>query len=259
MKNLLALLFLTILVGKTNAGVIIIEGKYQNKNLFVQNYFGNSGVGFCAQEIKVNGKITTDETNSSAFEIDLSALQLKFGEEVVVEISHKEGCLPKVLNADDLKPKPTFDVLVMNISETGLLKWTTKNESGALPYVVETFKWNKWIPVGEVSGAGSPDNHDYAFQVKMHSGENKFRVKQKGNASLSRYSKEISVSSSTQKPSFAVLKNKSIDFSDETAYEVYDSYGVVVKKGFGKNIGIDNLKKCVYYLCYDNLVTEFSK
>ncbi|MBK7819168.1 MAG: hypothetical protein IPJ60_17755 [Sphingobacteriaceae bacterium] len=155
MKNLLALLFLTVLVGKTNAGVIIIEGKYQNKNLFVQNYFGNSGVGFCAQEIKVNGKITTDETNSSAFEIDLSALQLKFGEQVTVEISHKEGCLPKVLNADDLLPKPTFDVLVMNISETGLLKWTTKNESGALPYIIETFKWNKWIPVGEVGGAGT--------------------------------------------------------------------------------------------------------
>jgi hypothetical protein len=147
----------------------------------------------------------------------------------------------------------------MYISETGLLKWSTKNESGALPYVIETFKWNKWIPVGEVNGLGSPDNHDYAFQVIMHSGENKFRVKQKGSAGMPRYSKEISVNSSTQKPSFAVSKNKSIDFSNETAYEVYDSYGVVVKKGFGKNIGIDNLKKGTYYLCYDNLVTEFSK
>ena len=115
MKNLIALFLLTCLVAKTNAGVIIVQGKYQNKNLFVQNYFGNSGIGFCAQEIKVNGKITTDETNSSAFEIDLSALKLKFGDEIVVEIVHKDGCLPKVLNADDLKPKPTFDVLVMNI------------------------------------------------------------------------------------------------------------------------------------------------
>jgi hypothetical protein len=259
MKNLIALLFLTVFVGKTDAGVIIIEGKYQNKNLFVQNYFGNSGVGFCAQEIKVNGKITTDETNSSAFEIDLAALQLKFGEKVTVEIIHKEGCLPKVLNADDLKPKPSFDVLVMNISETGLLKWTSKNESGALPYVIETFKWNKWIPVGEVAGIGTPENHEYSFQVIMHSGENKFRVKQKGNAGIPRYSKEISVNSNAQKPSFAVAKNKSIDFSNETAYEVYDAYGIVVKKGFGKNVGIDNLKKGTYYLCYDNLVTEFSK
>jgi len=259
MKNLIALFLLTCLVTKTNAGVIIVQGKYQNKNLFVQNYFGNSGIGFCAQEIKVNGKITTDETNSSAFEIDLSALKLKFGDEITVEIVHKDGCLPKVLNADDLKPKPTFDILVMNISETGLLKWTTKNESGALPYIIETFKWNKWVPVGEVNGSGSSDNHDYAFQVVMHSGENKFRVKQKGNSGIPRYSKEISVNSSTQKPSFAVAKNKSIDFSNETAYEVYDSYGVVVKKGYGKNVGIDNLKKGVYYLCYDNLVTEFSK
>ncbi len=26
-----------------------------------------------------------------------------------------------------------------------------------------------------------------------------------------------------------------------------------------KNVGIDNLKKGVYYLCFDNQVTEFSK
>ncbi len=259
MKKIIALLFLSVFIGSATAGVIVIEGKYQNKNVFVQNYFGNSGVGFCAQEIKVNGKITTDETNSSAFEIDLSILQLKFGEPVVIEIFHKDGCMPKVLNADDLKPKPTFDVLVMNISETGLLKWTTKNESGELPLVIETFKWNKWIPVGEVNGKETPGNNEYAFQVLMHSGENKYRIKQKGTSGISRYSKEITVNSSTQKPSFAVSKNKSIDFSAETAYEVYDAYGIVVKKGYGKNVGIDNLKKGVYYLCYDNLVTEFSK
>lgn len=259
MKKLTALFILTFLVGVSNAGVIIIEGKYQNKNLFVQNFFGNSGVGFCAQEIKVNGKITTDETNSSAFEIDLAALQLKFGDKVTIEIVHKDGCLPKVLNADDLKPKPTFDILAITVSENGLLKWTSKNESGSLPYVIETFKWNKWIPIGEVNGIGSPENHDYAFQVIMHSGVNKFRVKQKGSDDLPRYSKDVTVNSSSQKPSFAVSKNKSIDFSNETAYEVYDAYGVVVKKGFGKNVGIDNLKKGTYYLCYDNHVTEFSK
>lgn len=259
MTNLLTVFFLIAFVLKTNAGVIIVEGKYQNRNLFVQNYFGNSGVGFCAKEVKVNGKITSDETNSSAFEIDLAALQLKFGDKVTVEIIHSDGCLPKILNADDLKPKPSFEILAMNISETGLLNWTAKNESGSLPYIVETFKWNKWIPVGEVNGIGTPENHDYAFQVVMHSGENKFRVKQKGNNCLPRYSQEISLKSSTQKPSFALSKNKSIDFSTETAYEVYDAYGIIVKKGFGKNLGIDNLKKGNYYLCFDNLVTEFSR
>lgn len=259
MKKIICTLLVMFSVAEISAATIIIEGKYQNRNLFVQNFIGNNGVGFCAQEVKVNGQITTDETNSSAFEIDLASHKLKFGDPVVIEIVHKDGCTPKVLNVDDLKPKPTFEMQVMNINEDGLFKWSTKSETGSLPFVIETFKWNKWIPVGEVSGKGTPDLNEYAFKLVLHSGENKFRVKQKGAAGAVRYSKEITVSSKVSKPSFAVSKNKAIDFTSETAYEVYDAYGMVVKKGFGKNINTENLKKGQYYLCYDNQVAEFNR
>jgi len=260
MKKLLTLAICLVISKNINAATLVVEGKYQNKNVYVQNAFGSNGVGFCAQEIRVNGKITTDETSSSAFEIDLASLQLKYGENVTIEIIHKDGCTPKVLNMEDLKPKPTFEVLTMNISPTGLLKWSTKNESGALPYIIEQFKWNKWIPVGEVAGIGTPGNQDYTFQVTMHSGENKYRFKQKGLNSIAKYSPDVSVKSIVDKPSFAIPKsNNGIDFSAETSFEVFDAYGVVVKKGFGKSVKIDNLGKGQYYLCYDNIVTEFKK
>lgn len=242
------------------AATLVIEGKYQNKNVYVHNGFGVGGVGFCTKEIKVNGNITTDEINSSAFEIDLKALHLKYGDNVTIEIVHNEGCTPKVLNMEDLKPKPTFEVIMMSITPAGLLKWSSKNEMGALPFIIEQFKWNKWVPVGEVDGLGTPETHDYSFQVAMHSGENKYRIKQKGLNALTKMSKEVTVTSSINKPSFAIPKNNSsIDFSSETAYEVYDAYGVVVKKGFGKQVKIDNLTKGEYYLCYDNALSEFKK
>lgn len=256
MKTFFTLVSAAVIGLSANAATLVIQGKYQNKNLYVQNGFGSGGVGFCAHEIKVNGNITTDETNSSAFEIDLSVLKLKYGENILIEIDHSEGCTPRVLNIEDLKPKPTFEVLTMNISNLGLLKWVTKDETGALPYVIEQFKWNKWIPVGEVAGLGTPDVHDYSFQVIMHSGENKYRVKQKGLNSTSRFSQEIVLKSSVDKPSFAISK-KSIDFSSDTGFEVFDVYGTVVKRGFGKQVVIDNLKKGKYYLCYDNTMTEF--
>jgi hypothetical protein len=259
MKKIIFAILMMFSVAEISAATIIIEGKYQNKNLFVQNFIGNNGVGFCAQEVKVNGQITTDETNSSAFEIDLSVHKLKLGDQVVIEIVHKDGCAPKVLNIDDLKPKPTFEMQMMNINEDGLLKWTTKSETGSLPYIIETFKWNKWIPVGEINGKGTPEVNEYAFKLVLHSGENKFRIKQKGAAGAVRYSKEITVSSKVNKPSFAVAKNKSIDFTSETAYEVYDAYGMVVIKGFGKNITTENLKKGQYYLCYDNYIADFNR
>ncbi len=260
MKKLLFVLLGSTFIGSASAATLVVEGKYQNKNLFVQNALGNNGVGFCAQEIKVNGKITTDETNSSAFEIDLASLQLKYGDKVTVEIVHKDDCTPKVLNMDDLKPKPTFEVLAIGVSPAGQLKWSTKNESGSLPFIVEQFKWNKWIPVGEVDGVGSPDNHEYTFQVTTHSGDNKFRVKQKGLNGLSKNSPEAVLKTTNTKPTFTVAKNASaIDFSNETAYELFDAYGIVVKKGFGKNIKLDNLGKGNYYLNFDNTTAEFKK
>jgi hypothetical protein len=94
----------------------------------------------------------------------------------------------------------------------------------------------------------------------MHSGENKYRLRQKGLQSTSKFSQEIILKSSKDKPSYAIPKNNSsINFSSETAFEVYDAYGVIVKKGFGKQLQIDNLKKGNYYLCYDNVVSEFKK
>lgn len=259
MRKTIITLFLFILVSTTFAAVLVIEGKYQNKNIYVQNAYGGSGVGYCTVEVKVNGNITTDEVNSSAFEIDLVAMKLKYGDKVTIEIIHKDFCKPFILNAQDLKSLPTFEVLAMNISSNGVLKWTTRAESGPLPYVIEQFKWNKWVPVGEVSGVGTPDNHDYEFQLATHSGENKFRIKQVGLGSLPKYSKPVTLNSMTEKPNYAVTKDyNALQFSCETAYEIYDDYGII-KKGFGKEINIENLKKGKYYLCYDNQITEFDK
>lgn len=260
MKSLLTLLSLLCLGIVSKAGVLVVEGKFQNKNVFIQNSFASNGVGFCATEIKVNGEITTDEVNSSAFEIDLAAMNIKPGQKVTIEIVHKSDCIPVVLNPEVLKPRPTFEVLNMNINSSGVLKWTSKNESGALPYIVEQFKWNKWVPVGEVQGFGTADNHDYAFQVSTHSGENKFRVKQMGLGSTPKTSEAVILNSMTEKPTFMISKDtKSIQYSYETAFEIYDAFGTIVKKGFGKETSIENLSKGKYYLCYDNLVTEFEK
>lgn len=242
------------------ASVLIVEGKFQNKNIYIHNGLGKEGVGYCVKEVKVNGHITTDETNSSSFEIDLRALQLKYGEAVTIEIMHSEGCLPKVLNLEDLRPKPSFEVLLLDLSPSGTLKWTTANEMGALPFIIEQYKWNKWVPIGMVEGVGTSEAHEYSFNVAMHSGTNKYRIKQKGFNSFVKISKDITAVSSVNRPSYAITKDlTSVDFSGETAYEVYDAFGLILKKGFGKQIDISNLPKGAYFLCYDNALAEFTK
>lgn len=260
MKRALLLSVLLVFFLFSNAGVIVVEGKYQNKNIYVQNAYSQAGVGFCAFAVYVNGKLTNDEINSTAFEIDLEQLQLKYGQDVTIKIFHKDGCTPpRVLNPDALKPIPTFEVTAMKMSNDGLITWTAKNEGGSLPYIIEQFRWNKWVNVGEVQGVGTPGEHNYKFQVTaLHSGENKFRLKQVGYQA--KYSAEVKIVSSTPRCIFSMSKgSKQIDFTCGTLYEVYDYYGTVVKKGYGTRVDIANLQKGGYYVCFDNSIGELKK
>ena len=242
------------------AGTIILEGNYQGKNIYVQNPFSGTGVGFCTYEVKVNGDVTTDEINSSAFEIDLANFQLQIGDKVVVTLKHKDDCKPKVLNPEVLKPKSTFDIIFMDIDKDGLYTWSSKGETGKLPYVVEQFRWNKWIKVGEVEGIGTSEQNDYSFKITPHSGENLFRVKQVDYTAKPRYSKSARFRSEAPEVSFSPLKvSKDLTFTAETMFEIYDSYGNIVKKGFANVVDCSNLKKGIYYINFDNKTDKFIK
>ncbi len=53
---------------------------------------------------------------------------------------------------------------------------------------MEQKRWNKWVKVGEVMGAGKPGENTYSFKVTPHSGENTFRVKQTDLTKRARFS-----------------------------------------------------------------------
>ena len=246
-------------------GVIVLEGNYQGKNLYVSNPFAGSGVGFCVQEVQVNGNVTTDEIASSAFEIDFRNLQLKLGDKVEVKIIHKDDCKPKVLNPEVLKPKSTFEVISISVTSDLTLKWDTKGETGKLTYTIEQFRWNKWVKVGEVDGMGTPTENKYSFKVAPHSGQNQFRVKQIDYTGQPRFSQTVKYSSSLPEITFAPARVlREITFTSgnapaETMFEIYDQYGNVVKRGFASSVDASNLTKGAYYLNYDNKMGEFIK
>ncbi|MCB0430309.1 MAG: hypothetical protein H6585_14255 [Flavobacteriales bacterium] len=262
-RSIIGIIILTLFSLPSMAGVIVLTGSYQGKNLYVQNPFAGSGIGFCTFEVTVNGEIATDELNANAFEIDFSNYQLELGAPVEVKIKHKDDCKPKVLNPEVLKPRSTFEIISIKVEsngDDGILKWQTRNESGSLTYVVEQFKWNKWVRVGEVEGKGSATPNDYSFDVTTHSGVNKFRVKQTDFSGRPRYSTPANFNSKKPEITFTPVKVKDmIDFSGETMYEIYDSYGNIVKKGKGNKVEVTNLEKGIYYLSYDNKTEQFMK
>ena len=271
MKHFFAYLIVLILATdniKAQGNVIILEGHYQGKSLYVQNPFGPGGVGFCVTEIKVNGNITTDETNSSAFEIDLKQQKLNLGDKIEIKIFHKEGCKPKVLNPEVLKPRSSYEVVNMTIEKDGTLRWSTKSESGKLTFVIEQRRWNKWVKVGEVEGVGTSSINEYSFKIAPHSGKNEVRIRQTDYSGQPRVSKPVDFISDLPDTEFGPPKtSKELSFnvkgkpdkSVETMYEIYDQYGNIVKKGFGSKVDVSNLPKGAYFINYDNRMGEFVK
>lgn len=263
LTHILTAIFITL--AYSASADISVEGNYQGKNLFVQNPESDDGFGFCATRVTVNGNTISDGINSSAFEIDFDKQGIKVGEEVVIVIEHGIGCKPKILNPEVLKPKSTYEIQSINASPNGLIKWTTTKEQGKLPFVVEHYRWNKWVAVGEVDGVGEPSENSYEFKVSPHSGENKVRVVQTDHTGKKKPSKAVTFRSNLKEPSMSPIKVKNdVNFEVDgkpvdTKYEIYDAYGNIVKKGVGNKVDCSNLKKGAYYINYDNKNEKFLK
>ena len=242
--------------------VLVLDGTYMGKNLYVQN---TSTVGFCVTSVEVNGNVTTDETNSSAFEIDFKPWQLKPGDKVEVRIHYKNDCKPNILNPEVLKPRSTYTLVSITATEDGTVKWSTTNEIGKLTYHVEQLRWKKWVKVGEVEGNGTPGTNTYVFKTKPHSGINVYRVQQTDYTGKPNASPAAECNSHLPIVVFKLEKDairflvRNKETSAETLYELYDQYGQLLKQGYGSTVDITDLPKGNYYLNYDNKTESFKK
>jgi len=258
-KYLLTVLF-GIFILFASAQKIELGGVYQGENIYVMNPFSSSGVGFCIQEVRVNDRVSTDEISSSAFEIDLSQYNFKLGDPIRISIKHKEGCLPKIINPNVIQVKSTFKISTIEVGRDQIIRWSTTNETGALDYYIEQFRWNKWVRVGSVKGKGSAKKNQYTYKITAHSGQNKFRVKQIDFTKKARYSKDAIYRSMSPEVTFKLNKSSNkIEFSSSTSYEIYNSYGNIEMKGNGKFADIQKLKSGNYYLNFDNKMDSFKK
>ncbi len=265
MRILICTLFFSFFSSFVIGATLSIEGTYQGKNLYVQNPMDDEGFGYCATKVTVNGDIMPGGTNMGAFEIDFANFNIAIGEPVFIVIEHNEGCKPKILNPEVLLPKSTFVVKSIVVTPGGKLNWTTTGEQGKLPYIVEQYRWNKWVTVGEVQGKGGAGDNAYEFAVNPHSGENTVRVIQVDHSGTKRTSKEVKFTSSVAVVMKSPVKVKDIiNFTAngqavETRYEIYDAYGNIVKKGVGTSVNCANLLSGAYYINFDNVNEKFIK
>jgi hypothetical protein len=254
MKILLALVFFLSAITAACAEVVIISGVYQGKDLYVKNPMTLDGSGYCVYEVLVNGQVTADQLNSASFAVDLAIWKIKLDDPLEIVLRCKENCEVKILNPEVIYPNSTFEISSFNISPSGDMIWTTEKESAPLVFVVEQFRWNKWMKVGELKGKGIGESCSYSYPVNLHSGLNTFRIYQidyKGQHT----SDEYKVESNT--PDIKIKSTKisnTIDFSGITDYEVVSEFGTLITSGRGQSIDASKFTKGKYYVNYDNKV-----
>ena len=265
-KNVFFFLIVTLGNAFLSFADLSLEGHYQGKSLFVQNPLDEDGFGYCITRVTVNNKTISESVQKTAFEISFEEFNLKIGDPIFIVLEHGTGCKPKVLNPEVLLPKSTFEVKSMTCSEKGNLKWTTEKESGKLTFVIEHYRWNRWVVIGEISGKGKSGLNYYSISITPHSGENKIRVSQIDHSGKRRASAPaVFVNTKLGEPSFYPKRVKDIikfsvnGMAIETRYEIFDAYGNVVKKGVAKEIDCSKLKKGAYYINYDNKSEKFIK
>jgi hypothetical protein len=264
MKGLILVISVfTSIVCWGQAKFLSIEGYYQGKNVIVSNPPLSDGYGYCVYKVTVNGDILPATIQMANFEIDFALFRLKKGDKVFIVLEHAENCVPRFMNPQVLLPKSTFECTSITCDNQGILKWSTKNEDGVLDFKVEQYRWDRWVEVGLVKGAGTKENHSFTFQITPHSGKNTIRVTQTDNTGETRSSKQVSFNSPLPK-----VKKTPARVSDyiyfkangknvKTKFEIYDAYGNLLKTGFSDSIDCRNLVNGVYFINYDNTSEKF--
>ncbi|MEY4142043.1 MAG: hypothetical protein RL110_1415 [Bacteroidota bacterium] len=268
--NFLRLIFLLVIVGlhshlMAQGQILSLSGYYEGKNLFVSNPIKADGYGFCIHKVLVNGNVLPAAIHVDYFEIDFSLFNLKKGEEVFIELEHSEGCTPKFVNSEAVLPFSTFEMISLNASSDGKITWQDQNESGKISFLVEQYKWGRWVVAAEVMGSGSKSASTYTIEIVPTSGLNKIRIAQIDHTGVKRVSKTVSFTSKLKEvfKSPAKVKNvlyfKTKDAVVKTKYEIYDAFGNLLKKGYANSVDCSDLLNGVYNVNYDQKTEKFIK
>lgn len=154
------------------------------------------------------------------------------------------------------EPKPQAVSFSISIGEDSIVRWTTKNDLSKTPFIIEQYRWNKWIKIGEVYVSGSAANTSYSFKSIPNSGENQLRVShlnESENFGIVKWTSDL------PPVKFELKKDrKEIQFSHSTIYELIDGKGAIVKKGWFHALWYKDLPSGDYLLNYDNSSAKIS-
>jgi hypothetical protein len=117
-----------------------------------------------------------------------------------------------------------------------------------------------WQTVQALPGRAGTAEDTYAVKIRMHAGNNRFRIKYLQADGQLFYSKVVQYESKLKPVSFTPSRvSDKIYLSAPTDYLVVNAEGRVLMKGFGKEIMLAHLNPGLYYLRIENRNEKFYK
>jgi hypothetical protein len=171
----LALLCVAVLASlSSQAAIFVISGIYQGKNVFIQNpSLNDDGVNFCTNDVYVNDIKVMSNITTGAYEIDLSAIRVS--SQLTIKITHKDGCKPRVLNPQVIRPSSMFHFNSFQVDKDHFI-WSTRGEKPRGKYLLEYYANDKWNLIKELPNKGSVILNNYDTDGVMP-GPQKYRLK----------------------------------------------------------------------------------
>lgn len=239
---------------------LIVHGNYTGNNVIVLNPMKNNV--FSVTGVFVNDLKFDDEIRSAAFEIDLEKFSLEPGDTVVLKILFSPDIgITSIYNPDALKTKNHFSFInASSDKKTQQITWTVESNALTESFEVEHYRWDKWMTIKLVHPREMKANQTFSTSFVPHSGRNLFRVKYIDSEGNIYYSGDIKYTARIKEVILSSDKVKdSIEFSDETMYQLFNQNGVLIMDGWGKSVQVDFLEKGKYFLNFDNKTVVITK
>jgi hypothetical protein len=155
-----------------------------------------------------------------------------------------------VVNPTALSVQIDFSFVYAKFDRNGKLTWNIKGEAGEDAFIVEQFRWNKWVQVAEVMPEeDSTHTNTWTIDVNTHVGLNQFRVLKidpNGNPVYSKVVKFNNLKAVEVTLTSAKVTDKII-FSAPTMYELFDIKGSYVMGGVAKEVDVTEIDKVKYF------------
>ena len=151
-----------------------------------------------------------------------------------------------------------------SIKQDTIIYWSAKEKPTKFTYYIQQFRWNKWITWDSVASQNSNDTSKYNYKVSkfIHTGPNQFRIKARNNTPKTVISQTVTFKTKEESNFFTLkghytyyIKNP-VTFKRNTFYELYNKDGTRLKSGYGQSFFINDLPSDIYYLNFDNKMTE---